>query len=105
MFNTSKYRSMDQGKGDSKPESHKDIFSRYGGKISSKRLAREIDNVPLSQTEREYVKQVMAKFDHYGSVGVTKEEFLNGLREMEMNSKDPIQRREVTRIREKFNRW
>lgn len=99
-FNTSKYRSTNQPGQPIRPL--RDAFSRYGGRISSKRLARKIDRTPLSRTQREYVKQVMAKYDKFGSIGVTRKEFKEGLHEMEINTRDSIKKKELENIKKHF---
>jgi|YelNatPaOPRAMG01_1025707.scaffolds.fasta_scaffold12504_7 hypothetical protein len=80
-----------------------EVFKSSGGRVSRDRLNNFIDNLPLTQWDREYVKRVMEKFDNPGySEGITKEEFLQGLSEMEKNIRDPIDREKVLRIKNFF---
>jgi len=103
MFNASKYRAKSQTNQGIKPTVQKrDSFSLYGGKMSSKRLQRLIDRARLTQTQREYAKQVMAKHDRYGSKGVTKKEFQSGLDEMLSNTRDPIKQKDIETLKKQF---
>jgi len=79
------------------------IFKLSGGRISKQNLERLIERAPLTQWDKEYVKRVMEKFDNpYYSRGITKEEFLKGLSEMEENIRDPLEKREIDRIKKFF---
>ena len=98
MFNTSRFRKVGNIRGEgAKP----DIFEK-GGKIYGKRASKRISKLPLSRMQKEYVKQVMAKHDRPGSRGITREEFLHGLDEMERNPRDPVTRKDVERIKKHF---
>ena len=96
-FSTSKYRSGDSGQ---KPT--RDIFSRTGGRLGKVKLNRRISRLPLNRTQKEYVKQVMAKYDTFGSRGVTRKEFHKGLDEMARNQRDPITRKHIEKIKKHF---
>ncbi len=99
LFNTSKYRNIKNiRQGSSKP----DIFKQRGGKLYKRRVDRRINRLPITRTQKEYVKQVMSKYDRPGSRGVTREEFLSGLDEMAKNTKDSIKQSEIKRIKEHF---
>jgi len=99
LFDTSKYRRENKPIRD---RAKRDIFSSYGGKISKKRLNRRLDRMPLNTIQKEYVKQVMSKHDRYGSRGITREEFQEGLKEMEVNVRDPIKKEHIRRIKDKL---
>ena len=99
IFNTSRFRRVGNLRGkDASP----DIFKQRGGKLYGKRLNRRINGLPLSHTQKEYVKQVMAKHDRPGSRGITREEFLYGLDEMARNTNDSIRQEDIKRIKEHF---
>lgn len=84
----------------------RDVFSRYGGRLTPEQLKREMWRVPLRPEEREYVKRVMERFDQpYFSRGITREEFYKGLEEMTKNLQDPISPEEVERIKKYFERF
>lgn len=87
-----------------KTQSKRDVFSRYyRERLTPKQLERELWKVPLSRTDKEYVKRVMERFSHpYYSQGITREEFERGLKEMEENYNDPIDKKEIERIRKHF---
>lgn len=99
LFNASKYHRENKPIRD---RAKRDVFSSYGGKISKKRLDRRLDRMPLNRTQKEYVKQVMAKHDRYDSRGITREEFHEGLKEMESNVRDPVKKEHIRRIKEHF---
>jgi hypothetical protein len=85
------------------PFSLDEIFKASGGRISRERLESFIERAPLNQYDKEYLKQVMKKFDTpYYSPGITKEEFLKGLLEVEKNARDSIEKYEVDRIKKFF---
>ena len=79
-----------------------DAFSRYGGMMSRQQMDQYIGLVSLTPEEREYVRRLMERFDTPYSVGVTREEFFQGLDEMANNPNDPIDPQEVERIKERF---
>jgi len=86
-----------------RPGSNKrDIFSLRGGVLYKKRMNNRIDRLPLDETEKEYVKQVIAKHDRPGSKGVTREEFLYSLDEMAKNNRDTIQKDQIEKIKKYF---
>lgn len=97
-FDTSKYRA----KGGSGQK--KDIFAKSGGMIGKRRLNRQVDRMAFSPVQQEYIKQVMAKYHRFGKRGVTREEFNQGLDEMARNTRDPIKRIDIDRIRRHFER-
>ena len=86
-----------------KKGSGSDIFKRHGGKLTRQQLARYMWQIPLRPQEKEYVKRVMERFDqpHY-SRWITREEFEKGLEEMAKNPYDPIDRKEVERLKRYF---
>ena len=62
-----------------------------------------ITRVTLTPEEREYAKRIMERFDIAAySMGITREEFFQGLDEMANNPNDPIDPQEVERIKERF---
>ncbi|HEY4475916.1 MAG: hypothetical protein UY78_C0028G0007 [Parcubacteria group bacterium GW2011_GWA1_53_13] len=80
-----------------------DAFSRYGGSMSREQMNQYIDLVTLTPEEREYAKRIMERFDIAAySMGITREEFFQGLDEMANNPNDPIDPQEVERIKERF---
>ncbi|MBI4123106.1 MAG: hypothetical protein HY458_01940 [Parcubacteria group bacterium] len=80
-----------------------DTFSRYGGRMSRQQFEQYINTVTLLPEEREYVKRVMERFDiPTYSMGITREEFFQGLDEMAKNPNDPITPEETERIKERF---
>ncbi len=79
-----------------------DAFSRYGGMMSRQQMDQYIGLLTLTQEEREYVRRVMERFDTSYSMGITREEFFQGLDEMAKNPNDPIDPQEVERIKERF---
>ncbi len=79
-----------------------DVFSTYGGVMSRQQMDQYIGLLTLTQEEREYVRRVMERFDTSYSVGITREEFFQGLDEMTKNPNDPIDPQEVERIKERF---
>jgi hypothetical protein len=84
------------------------IFERswWGQKLTMKEIAWHVDRMPGLQTwQREYVKRVMEKFDQPNfSRGITRAEFNEALTEMEKNTKDPIEKDHIKRIREYFDK-
>lgn len=80
-----------------------DVFSRSGGRLSMNQFNRIFSRMPLRDIEREYVKRVMERFDQpYFSRGITREEFQKGLDEMLRNTRDPIGRGTIERIKKHF---
>jgi len=99
MFNASRFRkSGGGGMRSGKP----DIFKPGGGKLYKARFQRRVGRLPLSRMQKEYVKQVMAKYDRPGSKGITRGEFMAGLDEMAKNTNDNIRQQEIKRIKEHF---
>lgn len=83
----------------------RDIFDKYGGKLTREQFKRHMWNVPMRTVDKEYVKRVMEKFDvPYYSRGITKEEFHKGLDQMLKNTRDPIGRRGIERLKKYFER-
>ncbi len=78
------------------------IFKRYGNKMTMNQLKYRIDRLPLYSHEKEYIKAVLAKFEHPTSRYITKEEFLKALDEMKKNKRDLISEEEVERIKRYF---
>lgn len=71
--------------------------------MSRQQFEQYINLVPLLPEEREYVKRVMERFDiSTYSMGITREEFFQGLDEMVKNPNDPITPEEAQRIKERF---
>ncbi len=71
--------------------------------MSRQQMDQYIDLVTLLPEDREYVKRVMERFDiSTYSMGVTREEFFQGLDEMAKNPNDPITPEEAERIKERF---
>jgi len=90
--------------GDSQSNSGKTFFDRhgYGGRLSPRRVGRQMNRLRMRPSDREYVKQVMTKFDAPFSRGITEEEFSQGLDEMKKNKRDRITDREIKRIKRIF---
>jgi hypothetical protein len=89
----------------SEKSSRSDIFGRYGGKITLNQFKEILSRTPMQTTQREYVKRVIEKFHHpYYSRGITREEFEKGLDEMLRNTRDPIGRHLIEKIRKRFER-
>ena len=71
--------------------------------MSRQQMEQYINLVTLLPEEREYVKRVMERFDiPTYSMGVTREEFFQGLDEMAKNPSDPITPEEANRIKQRF---
>ena len=80
-----------------------DAFSNYGGRMSRQQFEQYINTVTLLPEEREYVKRLMERFDiSTYSMGITREEFFQGLDEMAKNPNDPITPEEAERIKQRF---
>ncbi|HEY4511108.1 MAG TPA: hypothetical protein VJG29_01930 [Candidatus Paceibacterota bacterium] len=80
-----------------------DAFSNYGGRMSHQQFEQYINTVTLLPEEREYVKRLMERFDIPSySMGITREEFFQGLDEMAKNPNDPITPEEAERIKQRF---
>lgn len=96
-------RSNKGGSQNKKPQ--RDVFSRYGGRLTQRQFEQRMHRVPLRPEDKEYVKRVMERFDnpHY-SRGITKDEFQKGLDEMLKNTRDPIDRQKIERLREHFEK-
>lgn len=90
--------------GASNEKNKRDVFDRYHGKMTKKEMDWYLERTPLRNTEREYVKSVMDRFDepHY-SRGITREEFKRGLEEMEKDKRDSMDKRKIERVRQHFN--
>jgi len=99
MFNTSRFRKAENigGEDATKP----DVFSRKG-RLYKTPMEKRIGKIPLSKTQKEYVKEVMAKYDRPESKGVTREEFLHGLDEMAKDKTNPIKQRDIEKIKRRF---
>jgi len=93
----------------SKPEPKRPgIFERswWGQKLTIKDISWHVDRMPgLRPWQKEYVKRVMERFDQPNfSRGVTRDEFNQALDEMEKNTRDPLEKDHIKRIREYFDK-
>lgn len=98
------FKKNSSNKPDSQNEKpQRDVFSRYGGRLTQQQFEQRMQRVPLRSENKEYVKRVMERFDnpHY-SRGITKEEFQKGLDEMLKNTRDPIDRQKLERLKKHF---
>ena len=70
--------------------------------MSRQQMEQYVGLLTLTPEEREYVTRTLERFDTAYSVGITREEFFQGLDEMAKNPNDPIDPQEVERIKERF---
>lgn len=99
LFNASKYRRSSDGFTTPRIESK---FKRFGGRLPLGYVDERVSQVPLSPREKEYIKQVIAKYNYPGSQGITRKEFRKALEEMARNEHDSVTREEVKRIKKYF---
>jgi Ca2+-binding EF-hand superfamily protein len=78
------------------------IFRRYGGRITLGQFNEMISRIPMRDIEREYTKRVMERFHHPQSHHLTEKEFKQGMNKMLLNTRDPIQRQLIERIKRNF---
>ena len=80
-----------------------DVFSQHGGVMSQEQIGQYLDMVSLLPEQRNYVKQVLMKFDVPAySAGITQQEFFKALDDMTQNTGDPIGPAEIERIKARF---
>lgn len=65
------------------------------GKFTKREIERKVGKMPLTRSEKEYVKQVFGGYDYPSSKGVTKEEYKKGMEEMKKNTRDSINDRKL----------
>ena len=81
-----------------------DVFSRYGGRLTGQQFRKRMRRIRMQpRHKKEYVERVMERFDTAPhSRGITRQEFEKGLDEMAKNTRDPIDRENVERLRKHF---
>ena len=89
-------------------ESPYPVFRKYGGRMTSEDFNRHIDKSILRKVQKEYVKEIMGKFDkpyeHRPDRRITEQEFQQGLREMVKDFQGPIKREDVETLKKHFGR-
>ena len=82
------------------------VFRKNGGRMSRQEFNLHVDKSLLNQTQKEYVKELMAKFDkpyeQHPDREITEAEFQEGLRQLEKDFQSPLGKAQVEMVRTHF---
>lgn len=79
-----------------------DLFRRYGGRMTLPQIQQYLNRIPMRDIEREYFNRVIERYHNPVSPHITREEFQRAINEMLQNTKDPLEKSRLERIKKEF---